>query len=114
MIDRDLPIAKEACNEIRESVMQELDIPEDEVSEVHAWGCDVTNTDQVRETINEIGKKFGGVIDIFVGAAGMQLFFVFSFSFSPHTLFICCCPLEGIISDCVRLSIIAMVDIRDL
>ena len=70
MIDRDLPIAKEACLEIRECVKLELGVPEDEVSEVTAWGCDVTDTDQVRETISEIGKKFGGVIDIFVGAAG--------------------------------------------
>jgi NAD(P)-dependent dehydrogenase (short-subunit alcohol dehydrogenase family) len=70
-MDRDLPVARVACHEIRESVMQELDVPEDQVSEVHAWGCDVTNTDQVRQTISEIAKKFGGVIDIFVGAAGM-------------------------------------------
>ena len=111
MIDRDLPVAKEACLEIRESVIQELGVPEDEVAEVNAWGCDVTNTDQVRETINEIGKKFGGIIDIFVGAAGMYQ--------SPCILILTRCsvfitPLEGIISDCVRLSIIAMVDIRDL
>lgn len=70
VIDRDLPVAEEACREIRESVVKELEVPEDEVAEVNAWGCDVTDTEQVRETIGLIGKKFGGGIDIFVGAAG--------------------------------------------
>lgn len=72
MIDRDLPVAVQACADIREAVQQELGVHEDEVSEVNAWGCDATNTDKVRRTIDEIGKKFGGSIDIFVGAAGIN------------------------------------------
>jgi NAD(P)-dependent dehydrogenase (short-subunit alcohol dehydrogenase family) len=74
VLDRDLPVAVQACHEIREAVQQELGVHEDTVSDVHAWGCDVTNTDDVRRTIDEIGKKFGGKIDIFVGAAGICLF----------------------------------------
>jgi NAD(P)-dependent dehydrogenase (short-subunit alcohol dehydrogenase family) len=70
VIDRDLLVAEDACREIRKSVVKELEVPEDEVAEVNAWGCDVTDTEQVRETIGLIGKKFRGGIDIFVGAAG--------------------------------------------
>lgn len=55
------------------AAQHELGVPEDKVSDVHAWGCDVTNTDDVRRTIDEIGKKFGGRIDIFVGAAGISI-----------------------------------------
>jgi NAD(P)-dependent dehydrogenase (short-subunit alcohol dehydrogenase family) len=71
VIDRDLPIAVQACGEIRDAVRQELGVPEDEISEVNAWGCDVTNTDEVRRTVEDIGAKFGGSIDILVAAAGM-------------------------------------------
>jgi len=71
VIDRDLPIAVQACDEIREAVKRELGVPEDEISEVNAWGCDVTNTDEVRRTVEDIGAKFGGSIDILVAAAGM-------------------------------------------
>lgn len=74
MIDRDLPLARQACGEIRETVQQELGVHEDEVSDVNAWGCDVTNTDEIRRTIDDIGTKFGGSIDILVGAAGIDLF----------------------------------------
>ena len=73
VIDRDLPIAVQACGEIRDAVRQELGVPEDEISEVNAWGCDVTNTDDVRRTIEDISAKFGGSIDILVAAAGMTL-----------------------------------------
>ena len=73
VIDRDLPVALQACGEIRETVQQELGVHEDEVSEVNAWECDVTNTDEIRRTINDIGTKFGGSIDILVGAAGIHL-----------------------------------------
>ena len=72
MIDRDLPVARQACGEIREAVQQELGVHEDEVSDVNAWGCDVTNTDEIRRTIDDIGTKFGGSIDILVGAAGIN------------------------------------------
>lgn len=71
MIDRDLPVAKDACDEIRNTVRQELGVHDDEVAEVNAWQCDVTNTNEVRKTIDEIGSKLGGKIDIFVGAAGI-------------------------------------------
>jgi NADP-dependent 3-hydroxy acid dehydrogenase YdfG len=71
ILDRDLPIAKEACDEIRNSVRQELGVHDDEVAEVNAWGCDVTKEDEVRRIMDEIGSKFGGNIDIFVGAAGI-------------------------------------------
>ena len=71
VIDRDLPIAVQACGEIRDAVRQELGVPDDEISEVNAWGCDVTNTDEVRRTVEDIGAKFGGSIDILVAAAGM-------------------------------------------
>jgi NAD(P)-dependent dehydrogenase (short-subunit alcohol dehydrogenase family) len=70
VLDRDLPVAKQACTEIRQAVQSELEVHEDEVSEVNAWQCDVTDPDEVRRTIDDIGKKFGGEIDIFVGAAG--------------------------------------------
>jgi len=50
-------------------VMNELGVPEDEVPEVHPWGVDVTNTDDVRNTIDDIAKKFG-YLDILVCAAG--------------------------------------------
>ena len=73
MIDRDLPAAQQACGEIREAVQQELGIHEDEVSEVNAWECDVTNTAEIRRTVDDIGTKFGGSIDILVGAAGINL-----------------------------------------
>jgi NAD(P)-dependent dehydrogenase (short-subunit alcohol dehydrogenase family) len=72
ILDRDLPIAKEACDEIRNSVRQELGVHDDEVAEVNAWGCDVTKEDEVRRIIDEIGTKLGGKIDIFVGAAGIS------------------------------------------
>jgi NAD(P)-dependent dehydrogenase (short-subunit alcohol dehydrogenase family) len=49
--------------------MNELGVPEDEVSQVYPWGVDVTNTDDVRNTIDDIAKKFGS-IDILVCAAG--------------------------------------------
>lgn len=74
VIDRDLPLAVEACDEIRGAVQQELGVHDDEVSEVTTWGCDVTNTDDVRRTIDEIGRKFGGSIDILVAAAGIISF----------------------------------------
>jgi len=70
IVDRDLSIAQEACGEIRDSIRQELGGHDDEVAEANAWGCDVTNPDEVRKTIDEIGRKFGGTIDILVGAAG--------------------------------------------
>ena len=70
VIDRDLPVAKEACVEIRETVKREMGVHDDEVSEVTAWDCDVTNVDETRRVIDEIGRKFGSGIDIFVGAAG--------------------------------------------
>jgi len=70
VIDRDLPVAVQACGEIREAVQMELGVPEDEIPEVNAWGCDVTNTDDVRRTVEDIGTKFGGSIDILVAAAG--------------------------------------------
>jgi NAD(P)-dependent dehydrogenase (short-subunit alcohol dehydrogenase family) len=73
MIDRDLPVAVEACSEIRATVRRELGVHDDEIAEVNAWGCDVTNTDEVRKTIDEIGVKFGGTIDIFVAAAGTDV-----------------------------------------
>ena len=41
------------------------------IAEVNAWGCDVTDTGDVRRTIEDIGVKFGGPIDILVAAAGM-------------------------------------------
>jgi NAD(P)-dependent dehydrogenase (short-subunit alcohol dehydrogenase family) len=69
VLDRDLPVAVEACGEIRDAVMNELGVPEDEVSQVYPWGVDVTNTDDVRNTIDDIAKKFGS-IDILVCAAG--------------------------------------------
>src|SRR5271170_650914 len=72
VIDRDLPVAVQACGEIREAVRAELGVPEDEIAEVNAWGCDVTNTDEVRRTVEDIGVKFGGPIDILVAAAGMS------------------------------------------
>jgi NAD(P)-dependent dehydrogenase (short-subunit alcohol dehydrogenase family) len=71
MIDRDLPVAKDACDVIRNTVRQELGVHDDEVAEVNAWQCDVTNTNEVRKTIDEIGTKLGGKIDILVGAAGI-------------------------------------------
>ena len=70
VIDRNLPVAIQACGEIRETAQHELGVHEDEVSEVDAWGCDVTNTDEVHRTIDDIGKKFGRSIDILVAAAG--------------------------------------------
>jgi NAD(P)-dependent dehydrogenase (short-subunit alcohol dehydrogenase family) len=73
IIDRDLPVAQQACGEIGETVQQELGVHEDEVSEINAWGCDVTNTDEIRRTIDDIRAKFGGSIDILVGAAGLRL-----------------------------------------
>ena len=73
VIDRDLPVAQRACGEIREAVQQELGVHEDEVSEVNAWGCDVTNSDEIKRTIDDIGTKFGGPIDVLVGAAGIDL-----------------------------------------
>jgi len=74
VIDKDLPVAKEACSEIRYAVGKELGISDDEVSSVNAWGCDVTNPEDVNSTIDEISKRFGGHIDVFVGAAGTLLF----------------------------------------
>lgn len=71
IIDRDLDIALDACSEIRDSVRQELGGHDDEVADVNAWGCDVTKPEEVRRTIDEISKKFGRTIDIFVGAAGI-------------------------------------------
>jgi NAD(P)-dependent dehydrogenase (short-subunit alcohol dehydrogenase family) len=72
IIDRDVDVARDACSEIRDSIRQELGGHDDEVAEVNAWGCDVTKPDEVRETIDDISKKFGGTIDIFVGAAGFD------------------------------------------
>jgi NAD(P)-dependent dehydrogenase (short-subunit alcohol dehydrogenase family) len=69
VVDRDLPVAVQACGEIHDAVMNELGVPEDEVSRVHPWGVDVTNTDDVRNAIDDIAKKFGA-IDILVCAAG--------------------------------------------
>lgn len=69
VLDRDLPVAVHACGEIRQVVKEELGIPDDEVAEVHPWGVDVTDTDDVRLTVKDIAKKFGG-IDILVCAAG--------------------------------------------
>ena len=80
VIDRDLPAALQACGEIRKAVQEELGVHGDEVSEVNAWGCDVTDPDEIRRTIDEIGTKFGGSIDILVGAAGMKYFEKFSAS----------------------------------
>ena len=71
VIDVDLPLAQQACREIRSAVKQELGVHDDEVAQVNAWECDVTNKDGVYQTIHEIGTKFGGSIDVFVGAAGI-------------------------------------------
>ena len=70
VLDRDLPVAKKACDEITYAVAKELGIKDEEVSALNAWGCDVTNPEDVHSTIDEIAKHFGGHIDVFVGAAG--------------------------------------------
>ena len=72
VLDRDLPVAIQACGEIRDVAKTELGVPEDEVSQVHPWGVDVTNTDAVRDVIDDIANKFGK-IDVLVCAAGAAL-----------------------------------------
>ena len=69
VLDRDLAVAIQACGEIREVAKMGLGVPEDEASQVYPWGVDVTNTDAVRNVIDDIAKKFGK-IDILVCAAG--------------------------------------------
>lgn len=42
-----------------------------EVPKLRAYGCDVTQEDRVKETLNQIVVDFGGRVDVLVTAAGI-------------------------------------------
>ena len=66
---RALPVAIQPCGEIRDVAKTEPGVSEDELSQVHPWRVDVTNTDHVSDVIDAIANKF----DVLVCAAGTPL-----------------------------------------